>query len=488
MDNAVVIGALCQSITRRSPAISFHLFWTLAFSYQYTSGDRPRRPIATPDNLKFAGVQIAYARKAMSTTLRSPEYQSLLTQCVHCGLCLPACPTYRIFHTEMDSPRGRIQLMGAAAEGRIDLDGAFQEHLDLCLGCRACETACPSGVQYGLLLEGARHAIAEEEPQSSGERLLRWAALRQLLPHQGRLRAMARLLWGVQKLGLDRLAKRIGVIPQSMQGLVDLLPPLRLNQVATTQPAPAIGEKRGAVALLYGCVQDAFLSGVNAATVQVLQRNGYEVHFPQGQNCCGAAGLHMGEVAEAKALARQNIDACSDRAYVAIISNAGGCGATLKEYAHLLADDPAYAQKATEFVAKVQDISEFLATHLHVPPTIPVHKRVTYVESCHLRHGQKVIQQPRALLDAIPGLTFVELAYPDHCCGSAGVYNITQSETANQVLDAKLADVQQTGAEIVVTTNTGCHMQMIYGVRKAGLEAEVIHIVELLNRAYGEEL
>ncbi len=421
----------------------------------------------------------------MTTALRSPNYQSLLSQCVHCGLCLPACPTYSIFHTEMDSPRGRIQLMGAAAEGRIALDELFQEHIDLCLGCRACETACPSGVQYGLLLEGARHAIADEAPQTKMEQFVRWLALKEMLPHQGRLRLMARSLWLVQRLGLDRLAKGLGVIPKPLQGMADLLPPLKLNQVATNRSAPAIGTKRGDVAVLYGCVQDAFLSGVNAATVRVLQRNGYEVHFPQGQSCCGAAGLHMGEAEQTKALARRNIDACADRDYVAVISNAGGCGATLKEYAHLLADNPAYAEKARTFVAKLQDVSEFLADHLHQPPTNPVNARVTYVESCHLRHGQKVVKQPRQLLAAIPGLTFIELQRPDQCCGSAGVYNITQSETANQVLDAKLADVAQTNATVVVTSNTGCHMQMIYGVRKAGIDAEVVHLVELLDRAYG---
>ncbi len=420
----------------------------------------------------------------MTTALRSPEYNALLSQCVHCGLCLPACPTYSIFHTEMDSPRGRIQLMGAAAEGRIELDDLFQEHIDLCLGCRACETACPSGVQYGLLLEGARHAIADEAPQSKMEQFVRWLALKEMLPHQGRLRLLARSLWLVQRLGVDRLAKGLGAIPKPLQGMADLLPPLKLNQVATDRPAPAIGEKRGDVAVLYGCVQDAFLSSVNAATVRVLQRNGYEVHFPQGQSCCGAAGLHMGEAEQTKALARRNIDACSDRDYVAIISNAGGCGATLKEYAHLLADDPAYAEKAHAFVAKLNDVSEFLADHLHQPPTNSVNAQVTYVESCHLRHGQKVVKQPRQLLNAIPGLTFIELQRPDQCCGSAGVYNITQSETANQVLDAKLADVAQTNATVVVTSNTGCHMQMIYGVRKAGIDAEVIHLVELLDRAY----
>lgn len=424
----------------------------------------------------------------MSQSLRSPEYQTLLTQCVHCGLCLPACPTYSIFHTEMDSPRGRIQLMTAAAEDRIDLGEAFQEHLDLCLGCRACETACPSGVQYGLLLEGARHAIATEQPQSRIERAVRWVALRQMLPHQARLRFMARLLRLAQQMGLDTLANRLGLVPKALQPLVDLLPPLKLNQVATDRPAPAVGEKRGDVAVLYGCVQDAFLSSVNAATVRVLQQNGYTVHFPPNQSCCGAAGLHMGEAEQAKELARRNIDACEDREYVAIISNAGGCGATLKEYAHLLADDPTYGDRAHDFVAKLKDISEFLADHLHNPPTATIDRHVTYVESCHLRHGQKVIRQPRQLLDAIPGLTFTELQQPDRCCGSAGVYNLTQPETANQVLDAKVADVKQTGADIVVTSNTGCHMQMIYGMRKAGIDAEVIHLVELLDRAYEIDL
>ncbi|MEZ4622345.1 MAG: heterodisulfide reductase-related iron-sulfur binding cluster [Caldilineaceae bacterium] len=292
----------------------------------------------------------------MTATLHSPEYQKLLTQCVHCGLCLPACPTYNIFYTEMAGPRGRIQLMTAAADGRIDLNGAFQEHLDLCLGCRACETACPSGVQYGLLLEGARHAIASEQPQSRAERFVRWLALRQLLPHQGRLRVMARGLWLVQQLGVDRAAKGLGLIPKALRGMADLLPPLKLRQVNTSRPAAAIGEKRGDIALLYGCVQDAFLSGVNAATVRVLQRNGYEVHFPQGQSCCGAAGLHMGDVDQAS-VGSSNIDACSKHDYVAIISNAGGCGATLKEMRHLLPMIPPMRPKAANFVARLKDIS-----------------------------------------------------------------------------------------------------------------------------------
>ena len=419
-----------------------------------------------------------------TTSLQSPEFSTLLDQCVHCGLCLPACPTYSIVHTEMDSPRGRIQLMRAAADGRIDTSGAFQEHIELCLGCRACETACPSGVQYGLLFETARAAIAENQPQSRTEQVMRWLALRQLLPHRNRLRVMAALLRLYQALGLSALVRKLNFLPAGLQNMEAILPPLTSSTIDYTQPAPAHGEKRGEVAFLIGCIQDAFLGEVNAATVRVLQQNGYEVHFPRSQTCCGAAALHIGEGDLTRDLARQNVDAYSDRDYVAIINNAGGCGATLKEYAHLLADDPAYAERARAFVAKLQDISEFLATHLHNPPTGTVAKRVTYVDSCHLRHGQKVIKQPRQLIKAIPGISLIELQRPEMCCGSAGVYNIMQPAMANQVLDAKMEDIEGTQAEIVVTSNTGCHMQIIYGVRKAGIQAEVVHLVQLLDRAY----
>jgi glycolate oxidase iron-sulfur subunit len=419
-----------------------------------------------------------------TTALTSPEFRNLLDQCVHCGLCLPACPTYAELQTEMDSPRGRIQLMHAAADGRIDTSGAFAEHIELCLGCRACETACPSGVQYGLLFETARAAIAEKPTTTPLERGVRWLALRQMLPHRDRLRFVARLMRLYQATGLSNLVRKMSFLPPGLRAMENLLPPLSLRFPNYSKPAPAIGEKRGTVAFLYGCVQDAFLTDVNTATVRVLQRNGYEVHFPQTQTCCGAAALHIGESQLARDLARQNIDAFGNRAYDAIINNAGGCGATLKEYGHLLADDPAYVEKAKQFVAKLEDINEFLADHLHSPPTGKLNVRVTYVDSCHLRHGQKVVRQPRQLLKAIPGITLVELQKPDMCCGSAGVYNIMQTETAEQVLDAKMVDVAGTRADMIVTTNTGCHMQLIHGVRKKGLKAEVVHLVELLDRSY----
>lgn len=417
--------------------------------------------------------------------MQSSAYQSLLDQCIHCGLCLPACPTYQLFFTEMESPRGRIQLMQAAADGRIGTDGALREHLDLCLGCRACETACPSGVQYGALLEVARADMEAERPRGLVEMFSRRLALREMLPHRERLRILARLLALYQRLGLNRLLQKLTILPDGLRTMAELLPPIHTGFVDASRPAPAMEPRQGTVAFFHGCVQDAFLAGVNAATVRVLQRNGYEVHFPGHQSCCGAAALHIGEAATARDLARRNVDAVNPDWYDAIINNAGGCGATLKEYGHLLAGDPAYAQRAAAFAAKVQDITEFLAANLHTPPTRALPLRVIYADSCHLRHGQKVVSQPRQLLQSIPGLTLRELQRPDLCCGSAGLYNIMQAATADQVLDAKLADLQATGADVVVTTNTGCHMQYLYGVRRAGLSMRVAHVVELLDQAYG---
>ena len=330
--------------------------------------------------------------------LSSPETQRLLSQCIHCGLCLPACPTYAVLHTEMDSPRGRIQLISAAADGRIDLNGAFRQHIELCLGCRACETACPSGVEYGSLLEMARSGIEERRRVGGLERLLRRLALKELMPHTDRLRLLARGMTLYQRLGFSKVIESLGLLPQRLSNLESLLPRLSAIFPDYSQPAPALGKRRGTVAFLHGCVQDAFLGNVNAATIRVLQRNGYEVHFPRTQTCCGAAALHMGEDALAADLARQNIDAIDPDRYDAIISNAGGCGAILKEYDHVLVDDPDYAERAAVYVEKVQDISEFLARHLHAQPVGYIDAQVTYADSCHLRHAQGVVNQPRELL------------------------------------------------------------------------------------------
>ena len=439
--------------------------------------------------------------------LDASNFRNKLDQCIHCGLCLSACPTYATNQMEMDSPRGRIALMRAAADGRIGLEGAFQEHIDLCLGCRACETACPSGVQYGLLLETAKAALAQPTAQRKGaetqrrkERIglrpsplasrissaMQRFGLRELMPNRARLRWLARGLWLYQRLGLSAVADRLP-LPAALRTMEGMAPPIRLDYPDYTRPAPAHGLRRGKVAFFTGCVQDAFLANVNRATIRVLQRNGYEVHFPATQTCCGAAALHSGDLEFTRELARRNVDAFAGDDFIAIVNNAGGCGAILDQYAHVLADDPEYAGRAIAFVDKVRDISEFLYDHLHAPPCGRVQARVTYMDSCHLRHGQKVSRQPRALLRGIPGLELVELNQPDMCCGSAGIYNLLQPEMANSVLDRKLADVRAAAPGIIVTANTGCYMQMVYGVKRAGLNATVMHVVELLERSYANE-
>lgn len=420
--------------------------------------------------------------------LTTPEFKSLVTQCIHCGLCLQACPTYDVFGTETDAPRGRIALMRAASEGRIgpeEFTNTFATHINLCLSCLACQTACPSGVKYGKLIETTKIALEHHRQPGVVERAIRWLALRQVMPHVGRLKVMARLVWLYQVTGLQKLVRRLNFLPRPLKAAEAILPPITPKYRDYSQPAPAIGEKRGTVAFFIGCIQEAFLAQVNEASIRVLQRNGFEVHFPAGQTCCGAAQLHIGEEAVARELARKNIDAFLAGDYFAIINNAGGCGATLKkEYEDLFHDDPVYAEKARAFGKKVKDINEFLLENLRERPTGVIKVKATYSDSCHLRHAQKVIQQPRALLRLIPGLELVELRMPDRCCGSAGVYNIVHSETADQVLEVKMADIAATGAEVIVASNTGCHMQLIAGARKAGLSSRVMHVVELLEMSY----
>jgi D-lactate dehydrogenase (cytochrome) len=421
--------------------------------------------------------------------MKTEAYRELLEQCVHCGLCLEACPIYAIFGTEADAPRGRIALMRAVAEGKLgreDFLRTFGDHITLCLACRACESACPSGVEYGTLVQGAHIALEEAKSPGPVEGAVRWLGLHQLMPHVGQLKTMAQLMRLYEVSGLQRLVRTLNVLPNPLRAMEGILPPIPPNAARPdySQPAPAIGEKRGTVAFFYGCIQEAFLGQINAATIRVLQRNGYEVHVPQSQTCCGAAQWHVGEETLAQDLARQNIDAFLAEDYDAVVNNAGGCGLTLQEYPELLADDPDYAERAEQFAAKVQDFSEFIYRHLHVPPEGELRVRATYSDSCHLRHGQDVVDEPRELLDTIPGLELVELQHPERCCGSAGIYNIMQPATATAVLDAKMEDIAATGANLVVTSNTGCHMQLVAGVRRAGLNAHVMHVAEVLDLAY----
>jgi len=419
--------------------------------------------------------------------MTTPQFRHALDQCIHCGLCLQNCPTYVALGKETDSPRGRIQLMRAVSDGRIPLDGAFRDHLDLCLSCLSCQTSCPSVVQYGTLIDTVRLSLAATYTPGRIERFVRWFGLQQFMPHLGRLRFAAKLFRLYQRVGLQKLVRAINLLPKNLKAMEAILPPLPPSYFDYTKPAPAIGQKRGAVAFFYGCLQDAFLGDVNKATIRVLQRNGYEVHFPQAQTCCGAAHEHTGDADGARALARKNIDAFAAGQYDAIINNAGGCGAMLKEYGHLLADDPAYAEPAKQFVSQVQDISEFLAKNLARAPRGAIKARVTYSDSCHLRNKQKVVKPPRELLRQIPGIELIEMQSPDRCCGSAGVYNLMQVDAANEILDLRMQDIAATNADIIVTTNTGCHLQLIYGVRKAGLKARVAHLVELLDESYARE-
>ena len=448
----------------------------------------PTAPVAPALVVQFLGAKKEHSMNAAALPeLATPRFKALVSQCIHCGLCLQSCPTYDVFGTEMEAPRGRIALMRAASEGRIspeELSGAFSKHINLCLSCLSCQTACPSGVNYAELIETTRVALDKHHRQGVGERLVRWVGLVQTMPHVGRLKTIARLLKIYQLTGLQKLVRRLNFLPGPLKAAEAILPPITTDYRDYSRSAPAIGEKRGEVAFFIGCIQEAFLAPVNEATIRVLQRNGFEVHFPVGQTCCGAAQLHIGEEKLARDLARKNIDAFAE--YDVIINNAGGCGATLKdEYEDLFHDDPVYQEKARAFGRKVRDINEFLVENLNERPTGFVPLRVTYSDSCHLRHAQKIVRQPRDLLRIIPGLQLVELRQPDRCCGSAGVYNIVHYETADQVLDAKMADIAATGASVIVASNTGCHMQLVAGVRRAGLDARVMHVVELLDMSYG---
>jgi Fe-S oxidoreductase len=406
-----------------------------------------------------------------------------LYQCVHCGLCLNQCPTYRALRLEPESPRGRIHLVRAAAEGRIELNERFKEHLYLCLLCRACETACPSGVQYGRIAETAREKLGP--PGSRFARALLNLAFTQFFPYPRRQRLAARLLRFYQRSGLQRVTGFF--LPEKLRAMNSLLPTIPESFFEPGEETfPALGERRARVAMLNGCVMPLLFGDVNAATLRVLQRNGCEVLFPKEQICCGALNVHNGESAAAKTMARQNIDAFLAAGVDAIIVNAAGCGATMKEYGYLLRDDPAYAEKAQSFGSLVKDAGEFLADIGLVGKLGSLPMTVTYQDPCHLAHGQKVRNQPRKLLQSIPGLTFTEQEGSDRCCGSAGIYNITHPDMSQHLLEEKMQAIGTTGAEAVVAPNPGCMLQLGYGSKRYGPPVKVYHLMDLLDRAYAK--
>jgi len=403
-----------------------------------------------------------------------PDWEGLL-DCVHCGICLPQCPTYRVLEEEMDSPRGRLYLMRAAMEGRIGLTEHFVLHMDRCLGCRACETACPAGVPFGRLIEQTRGQIARRVPRPLDRRLLGRLILG-VFPHRRRLGALLALVRLYQASGLQRLVRASGLLGRMprLAAMERLLPP-RAGRARTRLPAAtAPGEAaRGTVALLDGCIQPWLFPEVNRAAVRLLARAGYRVLVPPGQGCCGALHLHWGDRAGGRALARRNLGAFTDADW--IVTTAAGCGATMREYGALFPGDAQAARHA----ARVRDVTELLAAN----PPGPCRRldlTVTYHEPCHLAHGQGVREAPRALLGAIPGLRLVELAEADVCCGSAGVYNLMEPGIAGRLLDRKVEHIVATGARIVVTGNPGCLLQLRMGLAARGLDVRVCHPVELL--------
>jgi glycolate oxidase iron-sulfur subunit len=414
-----------------------------------------------------------------------------VNQCVHCGLCLASCPTFAELGTEMDSPRGRIFLIKSLAEGRIGLGDRTAEHLSLCLDCRACETVCPAGVPYGRLIEAARAEIERQRPGPAPRRFFRWLNFGLLLGHPRALRLAVGGLRLYQASGLQALLRRTGLVrrlPGTLAAWEALLP--SLPPAAERAPLPAVTRAappgRGRVAMLTGCVQAVVFGAHNRATARVLARNGWEVMAPPEQGCCGALNVHGGDHARALAMARRTIEVFERVAAEAVVVNTSGCGAHMKAYGELLADDPAWAERARRFAASVRDVAEFLAVEPLRGPLTPVRMTVTYHDPCHVVHGQKIRRAPRDLLAQVPGLRVVELPEADWCCGSAGIYNLTQPEMADRLLRRKVANVARTGAQAVVTANPGCILQIQAGLRTRGLELPVLHLVEVLDRAGGE--
>lgn len=427
-------------------------------------------------------------------------------RCVHCGLCLNHCPTYRLWGLEADSPRGRIRQMALVDEGRLDLGAEFVKHIDQCLDCRACETACPSGVEYGKLVEAARAQIERHYPRAPHSRLLRWLVFQQLLPHPRRIAGVARVMRLYQRSGLAKLARASGIL--NLLGLAQrerLMPQIDreffFSRLGKTYPAQVA--RRARVAFFGGCLAQVTFTALNDATIRVLRANGCEVVVPKGQVCCGALCAHAGVRDTARELARKNIEAFASGEFDAIVTNAAGCGSTLKEYPHLLTvdategkhkhrdhKDTEVTEKAAQFAAKVRDVTEFLAELGMTAPMKPVPLRVTYQDSCHLLHGQKVKDAPRELIRAVPGVELIEMPLADYCCGSAGVYNVTQTEASLAILEDKMRHAASTSAQAIVTANPGCILQLragleLYRGAQAGkpVPHEVLHVIELLDRA-----
>jgi len=419
------------------------------------------------------------------TAIDKPEYSDY-SRCVHCGLCLNHCPTYRLWHQEADSPRGRIRQMQLVDEGRLELGDAFVTRLDRCLDCRACETACPSGVEYGKLVEMARAQIELHYKRPIVSRLARDFVYRRLLPYPRRIAAAARLLRLYQRSGLAALARATGILTLlQLQERERLLPKIDADFFFSElgRTFPARGTRRARVALFAGCVAQVTFSELNRATIRVLQANGCEVVVPAAQVCCGALPVHAVVRDVARNLARTNFAAFLKDDFDAIVTNAAGCGSTLKEYTHLFASSDLAHEQAVKFVGKMRDVNELLAEMGLTAPLRATPLRVTYQDSCHLAHGQKIREAPRKLIRSVPGVELVEMQLADQCCGSAGVYNVTETKASLELLALKMDCVRETKAQAIVTANPGCILQLRAGAAIHGTGQEVLHVVELLDRA-----
>ncbi|MGD0435712.1 MAG: heterodisulfide reductase-related iron-sulfur binding cluster [Bryobacteraceae bacterium] len=415
--------------------------------------------------------------------------QTDLDRCVHCGLCLNACPTYRELRVEMDSPRGRIYQMAQVASGAAPISPSYIEHIDLCLACRGCETACPSGVRYGRLVEAARAQIESTARRPWHTRWLRAFFFQRILPSRLNLGIVGTALYLYQASGLQWLVRILGFLPSKLREIESLTPDVEAPFFFPYygKVLPAKGPQRYRVAFLGGCIANFAFARLNEATLRVLQRNGCEVSIPEAQTCCGALHCHAGLPNEARKLARRNIDALAGGNFDAIITNAAGCGSTLKEYGELLEHDPEYAEKARQFSGRMKDVNEFLASIELSEGMRQLPITVTYQDSCHLAHGQRVRSAPRKLLNSVPGLQLREMALSDLCCGSAGIYNIVHTSMATALLRKKMDAVNATQSQAIVTANPGCMLQLRAGVRKFGKGQRVAHVVEILDEAYGKQ-
>lgn len=419
---------------------------------------------------------------------RDPPQESKWADCVHCGMCLESCPTYEQSGEEQQSPRGRVYLIKAVAEGKLNVDEHFAEPVFSCLDCRACTTACPVDIDVGGLIEEARGQIRQAIPLNGWKGAVNKFFLHGVFPHHNRLRSLGGLLRFYQKSGMQKVVKKtklIHIIPQHLAEMESIMPEVKVS-VRKKFPSEikAKGETKHKVAMLTGCVMDVFFSDINESTINVLTRNGNDVSIPKNQTCCGALHVHAGDREMGRKLAKQNIEAFEN--VEKVIVNAAGCGCMMKEYAELFRDEPEWKERAKEFEEKVVDISKYLHDTGYEKPTAMMNTRITYHDACHLAHGQGVRKEPREILLDIPGVEMVQMPNADRCCGSAGIYNITNPEMADAVLKSKMENVPE-DVEMISMGNPGCMMQMALGVQKYGRNQKIVHTVQLLDWAYQKE-